>query len=142
MKEMHSEIIYIDIDRIIPNTYQPRKYFDEEALNELAQSIKQFGIIQPLTIRKIGDRLIKPDPTWIRIDDINKKIIYSKGWESYNSGDLYGNSHHQTNILNENVTFYFYGSKLRIINSINNNRNKNIELTIDGNTYYYSEYSD
>lgn len=66
MKEMHSEIIYIDIDRIIPNTYQPRKYFDEEALNELAQSIKQFGIIQPLTIRKIGERfeLVAGERRW------------------------------------------------------------------------------
>lgn len=91
--------------------------------------------------RSIGEVLLSSDPTWQRIDDTNEKLIYSKGWENYSSDDLYENSHHQTNILNESVTFYFYGSKLRIINSINNDRTKNIELTIDGNTYYYSEYS-
>lgn len=63
---MHSEVIYIDIDKIIPNTYQPRKYFDKDALNELSQSIKQYGIIQPLTIREIGSRyeLVAGERRW------------------------------------------------------------------------------
>ncbi|WP_238886565.1 nucleoid occlusion protein [Clostridium sp. YIM B02551] len=51
---MQNEIMYISIDSIIPNTYQPRKFFDEVALTELSQSICQFGIIQPLTVRKRG----------------------------------------------------------------------------------------
>lgn len=63
---MHNEIIYIDINKIIPNTYQPRKFFDQDALNELSQSIKQFGIIQPLTIRKLGERyeLVAGERRW------------------------------------------------------------------------------
>lgn len=63
---MHSEVIYVDIDRIIPNTYQPRKYFDQDALNELAQSIRQYGIVQPLTIREIGSRyeLVAGERRW------------------------------------------------------------------------------
>lgn len=63
---MHNEIIYVDINKIIPNTYQPRKFFDQNALKELSQSIKQFGIIQPLTIRKLGERfeLVAGERRW------------------------------------------------------------------------------
>ena len=45
----------IEIDRILPNPYQPRKYFDETALAELAESIKQNGVIQPIVIRQEKD---------------------------------------------------------------------------------------
>jgi ParB family transcriptional regulator, chromosome partitioning protein len=44
----------IDISKIEANPYQPRTKFDEEALNELAQSIKELGIVQPITVRKIN----------------------------------------------------------------------------------------
>lgn len=53
---MEKEIFEIYIDDIIPNRFQPRLTFDEGALNELAASIKQHGIIQPLVVRKIGDK--------------------------------------------------------------------------------------
>jgi ParB family chromosome partitioning protein len=46
----------IEINRIEVNPFQPRTKFDEEALKELASSIKQLGIIQPITVRKIDDR--------------------------------------------------------------------------------------
>ncbi|MGG5463357.1 nucleoid occlusion protein [Clostridium sp. B9] len=52
---MGNEIIHISVENIVPNIYQPRKYFDEEALKELSISIVNHGIIQPLTVRKIGD---------------------------------------------------------------------------------------
>ena len=42
------------VDRIVPNPYQPREHFDDAALEELAQSIRQLGIIQPLTVRSLG----------------------------------------------------------------------------------------
>ena len=45
-------ICEIDIDRIAPNADQPRKQFDDEALQELAESIKTLGLIQPVTVRK------------------------------------------------------------------------------------------
>ncbi len=45
----------IEVDKIIPNPNQPRRIFDEEALEELAKSIQQVGLIQPLTVRKNGD---------------------------------------------------------------------------------------
>jgi len=46
----------INIDLIETNPYQPRSKFDEEGLNELASSIKELGIIQPITVRKLADR--------------------------------------------------------------------------------------
>lgn len=44
----------IDIDEIEANPYQPRTEFEEEALKELSESIKQQGLIQPITVRKTG----------------------------------------------------------------------------------------
>lgn len=53
---MEKEIFDIYVDDIIPNRFQPRLVFDEKSINELAVSIKQHGIIQPLVVRKIGDK--------------------------------------------------------------------------------------
>ena len=50
-----SQMIEIDIRKIIPNPTQPRTEFNEEALDELADSIRQLGIIQPITVRKADD---------------------------------------------------------------------------------------
>lgn len=63
---MNNEIIKVKIEDIIPNTYQPRKYFNEEALMELSQSIKEHGIIQPLTVRKRGSiyELVAGERRW------------------------------------------------------------------------------
>lgn len=47
----------IPINQIVVNPYQPRTEFDEEALKELSDSIKQYGIIQPITVRKIDENL-------------------------------------------------------------------------------------
>lgn len=52
---MNNEIVKIDINKVVPNIYQPRKYFNEEAIEELSQSIREHGIIQPLTVRKMGE---------------------------------------------------------------------------------------
>jgi ParB family chromosome partitioning protein len=51
---MQNEIRYIAPEQIVPNLFQPRKYFDDETIEELAQSIKMYGIIQPLSVRKMG----------------------------------------------------------------------------------------
>lgn len=45
----------IPIDKIEANPFQPRTHFEEEALNELSASIKEHGIIQPITLRKMGN---------------------------------------------------------------------------------------
>lgn len=54
--EKFEKIVEISIDLIDPNPYQPRKAFDDEELSELADSIKQQGLIQPIALRKVGDR--------------------------------------------------------------------------------------
>jgi len=58
--------LQIDIDQIEPSPYQPRTRFREEALDELARSIKASGIIQPLVLRPIGNRyqLIAGERRW------------------------------------------------------------------------------
>ena len=42
----------LNLDEIVPNKYQPRKNFDNENLNDLANSIKERGVIQPIIVRK------------------------------------------------------------------------------------------
>lgn len=54
--KMEPQIRLINIDSIIPNRFQPRLQFDETALNELAASIKEHGIIQPLVLRRVQDK--------------------------------------------------------------------------------------
>ena len=53
---LDSEILQVPIEDIIPNRFQPRLSFDDKALQELSNSIKQHGIIQPLVLRKLGDK--------------------------------------------------------------------------------------
>lgn len=48
----------IDVDKIDPNPYQPRKFFDEESLIELSKSIFEHGLIQPIVVIKRDDRFI------------------------------------------------------------------------------------
>ena len=56
MNNMEKEIIEVSLDDIIPNRFQPRLSFDEDELNGLAKSIRQHGIIQPLVLRKVGNK--------------------------------------------------------------------------------------
>ncbi len=59
-------VIYIALDDIKPNSKQPRKVFNEEALSELADSIKQYGVIQPILVRKFsnGYELVAGERRW------------------------------------------------------------------------------
>ncbi|MFA6940029.1 MAG: ParB/RepB/Spo0J family partition protein [Clostridiaceae bacterium] len=53
---MEKSIKYISTDLISSNVYQPRKNFNEDSIEELAESIKTYGIIQPVSVRKLGNR--------------------------------------------------------------------------------------
>lgn len=53
---LESEVLQVNIDDIIPNRFQPRLAFDEQGLKELSDSIKEHGIIQPLVLRKLGNK--------------------------------------------------------------------------------------
>ena len=50
------EVVSLYLDDIIPNRFQPRERFDETALRELAASIKEHGVIQPIIVRRIGEK--------------------------------------------------------------------------------------
>ncbi len=50
------QVLNVPIEDIIPNRFQPRLSFDENALKELATSIKEHGIIQPLVLRRLGEK--------------------------------------------------------------------------------------
>ena len=54
--KMEAQIRLINIEHIIPNRFQPRLHFNDEGLNDLAQSIKEHGIIQPLVLRRVNDK--------------------------------------------------------------------------------------
>jgi ParB family chromosome partitioning protein len=49
------EIVYVQFGQIKPNPFQPREDFDQQGIDELAQSIKEKGVIQPLLVRRRGD---------------------------------------------------------------------------------------
>ena len=48
----YDSVFWIDVDRIMPNPYQPRKEFSEEGLRSLAESIRQYGVLQPLVVSR------------------------------------------------------------------------------------------
>ncbi len=48
----YDSVFWIDVDRIVPNPYQPRREFSEEGLKSLAESIRQYGVLQPLVVSR------------------------------------------------------------------------------------------
>ena len=56
MQNNENEVVYLYLDDIIPNRFQPRQVFDEKSLKELAVSIKEHGVIQPIIVRNIGNK--------------------------------------------------------------------------------------
>lgn len=54
--EKGEEIQQIPINKITSNPFQPRKHFDDEKIDELAQSIKTYGLLQPIILRKVDDK--------------------------------------------------------------------------------------
>ena len=51
---LSSRVRYIPLEHIVPNPHQPRRTIDPEALSELADSIRQYGVLQPATVRTRG----------------------------------------------------------------------------------------
>lgn len=52
-------IQHLDLSKLVPGKYQPRKAFDQQSLDELAESIKKNGVMQPIVVRPIGDGLFE-----------------------------------------------------------------------------------
>ncbi len=53
MSQVETSIFWIETEKIVPNPYQPRREFDEDRLRELSESIKQYGILQPLVVSRM-----------------------------------------------------------------------------------------
>ena len=53
-KFANREILFLPIDSILPNPAQPRQSFEKEAIDALADSIRRYGILQPLSVRLCG----------------------------------------------------------------------------------------
>ena len=51
--KIEGSIFWIEVDKIVPNPYQPRREFDQDRLKELADSIRQYGVLQPLVVSRI-----------------------------------------------------------------------------------------
>src|SRR5262245_39381179 len=64
--EASQTTVELPIDSIAPNPNQPRKDFDDNALRELSASLRQSGLLQPLVVRRVGDRyqLIVGERRW------------------------------------------------------------------------------
>ena len=55
-EKKNKEIVLIPLEEIIPNRFQPRLAFDEKELNDLANSILKYGVIQPIVVRQVGEK--------------------------------------------------------------------------------------
>ncbi|UBH13121.1 nucleoid occlusion protein [Macrococcus armenti] len=51
----NGNVVKVSVERIVPNRYQPRQIFDEEKIKELADSIKSYGLLQPIVVRPIEE---------------------------------------------------------------------------------------
>jgi len=56
MDEARANVVYLDLNDILPNRFQPRIKFNEDSIIELSESIKEHGVIQPVVVRPIGDK--------------------------------------------------------------------------------------
>lgn len=84
----------------------------------------------------VGDQLLNPESGWQRIDDANKNIKYNGNWISA-TGDpntYAGTAHYFTlgGTTENSIEFYFYGTKLRIIDMYWSNRVNNVTVELDG----------
>lgn len=50
------EVVNLPINNIIQNSYQPRKYFNQDLLIELSESIREYGVLQPISVRRYGEK--------------------------------------------------------------------------------------
>jgi ParB family chromosome partitioning protein len=65
--ERGEEVVHLDIDLILPGEQQPRKTFKDDSLKELAASIKERGVIQPIIVSRVGDgtfRIVTGERRW------------------------------------------------------------------------------
>ena len=82
-EEPEAELLIVPINKVEPREDQPRQYFDPEALNDLADSIRQYGLIQPITVRKLENgyyQIIAGERRWraarqAELDEVPVRVI-------------------------------------------------------------------
>ena len=87
----NGDIVRIPVDMVEPNPYQPRMSFDNEALNELADSIRTLGLIQPITVRRKSDdrfQIISGERRFRACRLCNMDMIPAYVMEAYDQGML------------------------------------------------------
>lgn len=84
------EVREIDIELIIPNEDQPRRAFKPEEIEELAASIKREGLLQPILVRKVGDKyqIVAGERRWRACKSLGMKAIPVRFWEADDSKAL------------------------------------------------------
>lgn len=84
-KKTDEAVVELDLDMIEPNRKQPRKYFDETALEELAASLKAYGMIQPIVVKQSSEyyEIIAGERRWraAKIAGLAKVPVIVKKWE-------------------------------------------------------------
>lgn len=84
--------VRMKIDEIEPNRMQPRKKFDEDALQELAESIKQYGLIQPIVVKKNNDyyEIVVGERRWraARIAGLKEVPVIIKEYDNKESMEI------------------------------------------------------
>ena len=84
-KEAEEAVLELDLDMLAPTRKQPRKYFAETALEELAASLKAYGMIQPIVVNKSGEyyEIIAGERRWraAKIAGLTKVPVVIKKWE-------------------------------------------------------------
>jgi hypothetical protein len=89
----------------------------------------------------IGQALTSPETGWRRYDDTDSRIKYKGTWLLGTNSNNYGGSHSYSSSIGDSLIFKFYGTKLRVTSPINSPQSANIQITIDGVAYNFSEYS-
>ena len=67
-EDRNSSVESIQIERIVPNRYQPRQVFDSSKITELAESIDEHGLLQPIVVRPIEEICMK----LLRVNDVSE----------------------------------------------------------------------
>lgn len=71
-------VFQIEVEKITPNPHQPRRQFDEETLKELASSIREFGIIQPLVVSKLEKETESGQEVWYQLIAGERRLLAAK----------------------------------------------------------------
>ena len=75
------EIVQIPVKKISPSAFQPRETFDKEAIEELAESIKEFDLLNPILVKSTGDdtyQIIAGERRWRAAQFAGLKKIYAR----------------------------------------------------------------